>query len=238
MYSICYGGNEIKFQVKRKNVKNINLTVKPNLEVLVSANERVPLKLIKDFVYSKAKWIEKNLNYYEKTRSLGPVEKEYVSGETFRYLGRQYRLKVFKSSDEGVKYFRGFIHLYVHDLDDFKKKESLMENWYEEKSRIIFQESLHRMYDLVKPYEIEFPTLVIRKMTSRWGSCFPQKNKITLNSHLIKGPKDCIDYVTLHELIHFKYKNHNRDFYRLLDIIMPDWRSKKKILDENLVREL
>ena len=238
MYSICYGGNEIEFQITRKDVKNINLTVKPNLEVTVSANDEVPLEYIKEFVYSKAKWIEKNLNYYEKTQSIDQGEKEYVNGESFRYLGKQYRLKVFKSPNEGVKYFRGYIHLYIDDLDDFKKKELLMENWYEEKSQIIFKDSLNRMHDLVKPYEIEFPDLDIRKMRSRWGSCFPERNKIILNSSLIKAPKDCIDYVTLHELTHFKYKNHNDDFYRILNIIMPDWRSKKKILDEDVVREL
>lgn len=238
MYSICYGGNEIEFQLTRKDVKNINLTVKPNLEVSVSANDEVPLEYIKDFVYSKAKWIEKNLNYYEKTKSIDQGEKEYVNGESFRYLGKQYRLKVFKSPDEGVKYFRGYIHLYIDDLDDFEKKELLMENWYEEKSNIIFKDSLNRMYDLVKAYNIDFPDLDIRKMRSRWGSCFPERNKIILNSSLIKAPKDCIDYVILHELIHFKYKNHNDDFYRLLNIIMPGWRSKKKILDEDVVREL
>lgn len=238
MYSICYGGNEIEFQIRRKDVKNINLTVKPNLEVLVSANDEVPLEYIKDFVYSKAKWIEKNLSYYEKTQSIDQGKKEYVNGESFKYLGRQYRLKVFQSSDEGVKYLRGFIHLYVDDLKDFKKKEVLMEGWYEEKSRLIFKDSLHRMYDLVKAYEIDFPDLDIRKMSSRWGSCLPEKNKIILNSSLIKAPRDCIDYVTLHELIHFKYKNHDEDFYRLLNMIMPDWRAKKKKLDEDVVREL
>lgn len=238
MYSICYGENEIKFHIKRKDVKNINLTVKPNLEVLVSANDEVPLEYIKDYVHSKGKWIEKHLNYYEKTQSMPGGKKEYVNGESFRYLGKQYRLKVFKSADEGVKYFRGYIHLYVENLNNFHRKEELMESWYEEKSKIIFKDSLNRMHDLVKPYNIEFPELDIRKMRSRWGSCFPYKNKIILNSSLIKAPKDCIDYVTLHELIHFKYKNHNDNFYRLLNIIMPDWRGKKKILDEVVVREL
>ncbi len=238
MYNIDYGNRKINFTVTRKDVKNINLRVNPNLEVLISANESVPLDYIKDFIISKAKWIDKRLEYYEQTQDIMQGEKDYVSGESFRYLGRQYRLKVFKDDDEKVKYFRGYIHLYINDLEDFRKKEQLIERWYEERSQIIFKDSLHRMYDLIKSYNIEYPQMDIRKMSSRWGSCYTESNKIILNSSLIKAPRDCIDYVVLHELIHFKYKNHTNDFYRLLDILMPDWKEKKKILDEVVVREL
>lgn len=238
MYSITYGDKNISFNIKRKNVKNINLTVKPNLEVSVSANKRVPVEYIKDFVYRKANWIENHLNYYEKLQREDPGEKEYVNGESFRYLGKQYGLKVFQSSEEHVKYLRGYIHLYTSNLDDTEKKKALLESWYEQRCKIIFKESLQRVHNLVKAYNIEFPDLVIRKMKSRWGSCHVNQNKITLNSILIRAPKDCIDYVVLHELIHFKHANHGKDFYRLLNIIMPDWRDKKKILDEVIAREM
>lgn len=238
MYSIDYGDNKIDFNIQRKDVKNINLTVKPNLEVMVSANNQVPLEYIKEFVYSKAKWIEHHLNYYEKNQSIDQGEKEYVNGESFRYLGRQYRLKVFKSENEDVKYYRGYIHLYIYDLNDIKKKAKLIEDWYEQRSKVIFNDSLQRMHILVKTYDLNFPDLDIRKMKSRWGSCYLEENRIILNSSLIKAPRDCIDYVVLHELIHFKYEKHDGDFFRLLDILMPDWKEKKKILDEIVVREL
>lgn len=238
MASIDYGKRKISFTVTRKAVKNINLRVNPNLEVLVSANDSVPLDYIKAFVRLKAKWIDKRLDYYEKTKAIKQGEKDYVSGEAFRYLGRQYRLKVFKADDEKVKYYRGYIHLYIKDLNDFRRKEALIEKWYQERARIIFNDSLDRMVHLGRSYRIDYPQLASRKMTSRWGSCYPESNKIILNESLIKAPKDCIDYVVLHELIHFKYQNHSNDFYRLLTILMPDWQEKKKILDEVVVREL
>lgn len=75
-------------------------------------------------------------------------------------------------------------------------------------------------------------------MKSRWGSCLHQKNTILLNFDLIKAPKYCIDCVVLHELIHFIYKNHDNKFYNLLTVLMPDWKSRKAILDEVIVREL
>lgn len=238
MHSIYYGDNKIEFYIQRKDVKNINLTVKPNLEIMVSANKEVPLDYIKEFVYSKAKWIEGHLNYYQKNLSIDQGEKEYINGESFRYLGKQYRLKVFESLEEGVKYYRGYIHLYISNLNDIKKKEALIEEWYEIRSEIIFNDSLKRMHGLVKAYDIGIPKLDIRQMRSRWGSCYPEDNRIILNRSLIKAPKDCIDYVVLHELIHFKFEKHDGDFFRLLDILMPGWEEKKKILDEVVVREL
>ena len=237
MYCIYYGNRKINYNIIRKNVKNINLSIKPNLEVSVSANSTIPLDYIQEFVASKAKWIEGHLSYYEKVQDLKQEEKQYVTGESFRYLGKQYRLKVIQSPQEGVKYFRGYIHLYIRNIGDFNKKQAWMEAWYKKRSQVIFQDSLQRMYPLVKTFTPDFPQLQIRKMKSRWGSCYIKRNKIILNRVLIKAPKDCFDYVVLHELIHFKYRKHNKDFYSLLDILMPDWKEKKKILDEVIVKE-
>lgn len=75
-------------------------------------------------------------------------------------------------------------------------------------------------------------------MKARWGSCIPEKQLILLNSELIKAPKLCIDYVVLHELIHFKYRNHDSNFYDFMTSLMPDWKQRKKILDDQVVREL
>lgn len=230
MHSIYYKDKKINFTLTRKRVKNINLRVKPNQEVLVSANKDVPLDYIKKFVSSKAGWIDKHLEDFKKKGGIKKVEKEYVNGEFFMYLGRKYKLKVFKSKEERVKYFKGYIHLYTADLDDFNQKEKLMDNWYKERSKVIIKDSLNRIYDLVKPYGIEYPELGIRKMKFRWGTCYTERKKIIINRTLIKTPKDCIDYVVLHELVHFKHKNHGKDFYKTLDILMPDWQDRKKLL--------
>jgi len=238
MHSISYGNSTIDFTLNRKKVKNINLTVKPNLEVIVSANDEVPLEYIEKFILSKAPWIEKKLNYYKRTQKIDMGKKQYISGESFKYLGRQYRLKVIPSDEEYVKYFRGYIHLYVKDKENYVVKKQLIDDWYMKRSKIIYQDSIDRMYRLVEPYKINKPKFTIRKMNKRWGSCYINQGRIVLNKSLIKAPKDCIDYVVLHELIHFKHKNHDEKFFLKLDILMPNWRTKKKILDEEVVREL
>ena len=237
-HTVNYGEKEINFELKRKNVKNINLNIRPDMSIAVSANEDVPLNIIENFVKEKGPWICKNINYFKEFQPDEKSEREYVSGESFKYLGRQYRLRVRKSEAETVKYFRGFIYLYVKDKDDFNKKEKLFNDWMHEKANIHFNESLDKMYELVKNYDIPKPSIKIREMKARWGSCHREDKIIILNSELIKAPKHCIDYVVLHELIHFKYKNHNDKFYTFLTSLMPDWEKRKKILDEEVVKEL
>lgn len=140
--------------------------------------------------------------------------------------------------NEGVRYFRGYIHLSVKDRTSYSKKEKLINDWYISKANEKFQESLDRIYPFVEKYSISRPEIQIRTMKARWGSCVTDNQCILLNSELIKAPKMCIDYVVLHELIHFKYRNHDSDFYDFMTSLMHDWKQRKEILDEEVVREL
>lgn len=238
-YLVKYGNNNIKFNIKRKNVKNINLNVKPDMSVVVSANEKVPVAFIVDFVKGKADWILKRQSYFANVQPDTLKKKKYLSGESFKYLGRQYRLRVLETKQkESVKYYRGYLYLIVKNKEDYKKKEILINDWYKMKAKEKFAESLDKMFQLVKRDWMEKPTIQSRVMKARWGSCLIAKKHIFLNIELIKAPKICIDYVILHELAHFLYKDHSREFYEFLTVIMPDWKARKAILDEEFVREL
>lgn len=205
----------------------------------VTTRKKVPIDFIYDFVKSKGAWIVKNVKNFEDVLLHKQSEREYVSGESFRYLGKQYRLRVEKTEDEEmVKYFRGFIYLYVQNPQNYQRKEKLMDGLYRGKAQKIFQESLDKMSLLMQKYGVEKPSLDLRLMKARWGSALVDKNTILLNTELIKAPKHCIDYVVLHELILFKYNDHNDNFYKMLYTLMPDWEKRKTILDEEIVQEL
>lgn len=235
---INFGTRTIEYSLERKVVKNINLTVKPSSEVYVSANHETSLELIENLIRSKGNWIIKNIDYFDSVRPLKMPEKDFVSGESFRYLGRQYRLKVIESNEDFVKFYRGYIYLYTREIDNRLNKERLLKSWYDRRRTIIFREALDRIYPLVKNHGVEYPELKFRKMKNRWGSCYINEKKIILNEVLIKAPKDCIDYVILHELIHFIYKNHDENFYKMLFLLMPDWEERKNILDSKIIMEL
>ncbi|WP_348658515.1 YgjP family zinc-dependent metalloprotease [Heyndrickxia faecalis] len=237
-HQIEYANKIIDFVVKRKKVKNVNLNIKPDMTIEVTANDRVPLDFICDFVKTKGAWILKNVKTFQDVQPYRQSEREYVSGETFKYLGKQYRLRVIQEDEEKVKYFRGFIYLYVKDTENVNRKAKLIDEWYREKAQKTFHESLAKMFPLVQKYGVDKPNMDLRSMKARWGSALTEKNTILLNTDLIKAPKYCIDYVVLHELIHFKYNDHSDNFYKMLYSLMPDWEKRKAILDEEVVKDL
>lgn len=237
-HQVHYGNKSIEFTLERKRVKNVNLNIKPDMTLTVSANEKVPLDFIYNFVKGKGDWISKHVKNFENVQPLRQSEREYVSGESFKYLGKQYRLRVQQAEEELVKYFRGFIYLFVQNPANYHRKEKLMESWFRGRSEIVFQESLEKMSPFVQKYGVEKPTIEQRLMKARWGSALTEKNIILLNTELIKAPKFCIDYVILHELIHFKYNDHSDNFYNMLESLMPDWEKRKAILDEEIVRDM
>lgn len=238
-HSINYGNKTIEFELQRKDVKNLNLNVRPDMTISISANESVPLEDILKFVKDKAPWIAKNVNFFKDVQPEHITIKDYVSGETFKYLGRQYRLVVDEVEElEGVKLYQGYFYLNVRDKGNLKRKEKLMDDWFKNKAMLTFSESLERIYPIIEKYDIEKPEIKMKTMKARWGSCLKENRVILLNSELIKAPKFCIDYVVLHELIHFKHRDHDSYFYDFMTSLMPDWKKRKAILDEEVVRDL
>lgn len=237
-YSVPYGDENITFELIRKNVKNINLTIQPDQHIFVSANKDVTLDEIKSFVENKGRWIVSKLDYFKRHHPYEKIPREYVSGETFHYLGRQYQLRVMEAEEDIVRFYRGTIEMFTTDVGNFTKKKQLLQNWYNQRCKIIFHDSLTRMYKKLRYKGIPKPDLHIRKMNVRWGSCLTQEQKIILNKNLIIAPRHCIDYVVLHELLHLQYPDHDYHFFTQLQIHMPNWKERKRILDEEVVREI
>lgn len=147
------------------------------------------------------------------------------------YLGRRYRLKVIQveSAEVSVK-LRGS-HLEVRVTDP--QRQSVCEatkRWIRERARDVFAERLKTIVAELN-WRLPTPAMRLQAMQVQWGSCSPG-GRLTLNPWLVKAPRDCIDYVVLHELCHLKEHNHSPRFYKLLDKHMPQWRNRKKRLDE------
>ena len=225
-------GKERQFQytLTRKTVKNLNMRVKPNGEIHVSANRFVPVKYIDEFVLSHEQTLSKALDKYEKIRANTLQPLQYVSGEKVRFLGEELHLLVEVAPIEGVDKIGQFLFLRVKDTTDFSKKEKVMKKWFSKMQVEIFLEICKEIYPLFQPYGVKYPLVKIRNMKSRWGSCQPQKKIITLNGKMIAAPREAIEYVVLHEFAHFIHPNHSKDFYGLVEKLMPDWKERKAML--------
>lgn len=230
----CEDG-DIPYLLTRKPVKNVNLRIKPEGEVLVSANNSVPTDFIDAFIEKKQRYIFSVLSRYEgKKKLFQAVPKRYVSGESYDLLGKSLRLKVEANKEENVYTDGVYIFLKVKDKDDFRHKEIMMSKWLKQYQTTVFEELLQKKYLLFEKYGVTYPTLKIRNMTSRWGSCQPKKGIITLNSKLIEAPRNCIEYVILHELVHFIHPNHSRQFWDFVAMMMPDWKERKEELEKRI----
>lgn len=230
----CENG-DIPYLLTRKSVKNVNLRIKPEGEVLVSANNSVPTEFIDAFIEKKQRYIFSVLSRYEEKKKLfQAVPKRYVSGESYDLLGKSLRLKVEANKEENVYTDGVYIFLKVKDKDDFRHKEIMMSKWLKQYQTTVFEELLQEKYLLFEKYGVTYPTLKIRNMTSRWGSCQPKKGIITLNSKLIEAPRNCIEYVILHELVHFIHPNHSRQFWDFVAMMMPDWKKRKEELEKRI----
>ena len=213
--------------IVKKDVKHINLKVKPSGEVVLTAPTDCNERDIEYVLKKRADWIDKKMAFFDAHRDV--VQKEYVSGENFCYLGRNYRLKVIECRDlEGVKLQRGYLQIFVKNTASNERKKKLLRTWYSQKAKIHFTKAIEKYKSIVKQ---EIETVRIREMKTRWGSCNPAKGFINLNLKLIEKPTECIEYVVFHELAHLVYADHSVKFYNYLNLFMPDWKKRKERLE-------
>lgn len=227
----CSQGTII-YILTRKPVKNINIRVKPDGKVMVSANKNVPVSYIDNLIRDKENFIFRAIKKFEERQKNSPAcPVNYEDGEILKILGKYRKLQVLKGQTESVIMNGDKIILTVKDRDDRKHKEVMINKWLKGLETEVFLKVCSQTYGIFQKYGVKYPEIKIRKMKSIWGSCQPKKGIITLNSKLIEAPEKCIEYVVTHEFVHFLYPNHSRKFHEFMTSIMPDWKERKKELE-------
>lgn len=223
-----YGNYQYTYCHIDEERKTLSLTVHPDLRIVLKSPFGASPERREAFLKRKWVWLETQLRFFKKYRSK-IFRKEFVSGESFWYLGRQYRLKVYSTKQDRVLLTKGNLLLYTtKNTHDGEYNQKILKHWYKRRSQIIFAKRYQIV--LTRFHTPVFPQLVIRQMAKRWGS-FVNHSKIVLNPRLIEASTDCIDYVITHELCHMKYKSHNQYFYRLLNQKCPNWEQIKEKLE-------
>ena len=236
--TIILQGRPLEYTLERKIVKNVNLHVRKDGSVYVSANAQVSALQVDEFLKSKAQFILNAQKRFREQEEMRPQPKQYVSGETFYVQGRALRLKVMQAEKNRIYMDGVHIFLEVKDLSDNVKKQRMVCNFLDQQCRDVFSEIVQEVYPLFQKYRVPMPVVRIRDMDTRWGSCLVKKGIITLNKRLLEAPRDCIEYVVMHELCHFIHPNHSKHFYSFLSMLMPDWKDRKRYLDNQLIHNL
>jgi len=237
-YGFVYGHVHVPYRVERKitepgKQRKVSIQVTPDSSVIVNAPEDAGTSDIHDAVMKRAKWIYDRLQAFD-AQQMHVQPRRYVSGEMQFYLGRRYVLKVVTSTEAAprVKMERGNLLVSLPDdpAESTDQIKALLRQWYRTRAQHIFKLRLEELLPQASWVD-EIPTFRILSMNKQWGSCSKQ-GMLMLNPHLVKAPRDCIDYVILHELCHIKEHNHGERFYRLLGQQMPEWKRTKQQLDD------
>lgn len=227
---ISYGGERIPYRVNLATDRHakVAIHVEPNGDVVVDAPQNASLKDIQKAVHKRARWVFSQVEKaHDRFRHVRP--KEYVSGEEILYLGRRYMLKVVPDAGkQSVKLKGNLLVVSARSLDPATIRGKVWA-WYRVRGCDYFNRRL-ALWEKRLPWVEIRPSFQLKEMGKRWGSC-NSKGQITLNPHLIKAPRDCIDYVLLHELAHLRHHCHSPEFWRLIENSDPDWRRKKLDLD-------
>ncbi|CAG9294962.1 M48 family metallopeptidase [Celerinatantimonas diazotrophica] len=226
-----YGDELIAFErvIRPQANSKVLIKVHPDCRVIVSAPIDADNDAVLNAVKKRGRWIYEQLRDFRKQLEYTSPRK-YISGESHYYLGKQYLLKVIEApnSIQGVKLLRGKLEVSVRRKSAEKVKE-LLNDWYKTRAKETFSKRLDDVLEHAL-WLAERPPLRIQTMQTQWGSCSPN-GRITLNPYLVKAPRDCIDYVVLHELCHLAEFNHSERFYRLMGQVMPGWEKVKERLD-------
>ncbi|GMO41572.1 MAG: SprT family zinc-dependent metalloprotease [Treponemataceae bacterium] len=224
--------SDIPVEICKKKIKNMHLYVKPpHGKVSVSAPLNMSDETIERFVRTKASWVKRQVSKFEAQPRQS--EREYISGETLYVWGKQYFLQVEYGTGKNALILSGDkAILTIREKSTAAQRDNVVKKWYR---ALLTEEIKKTLPKWENRTGLTCAGWQIKYMTTRWGTCNIDKRKIWLNLQLAKKTPDCLEYVILHELLHFIEKHHNERFVSLMDTYMPFWRETKRSLNGQIL---
>lgn len=220
--------NGISVELTRKRIKNIYLRVKPEGVVTVTAPLRMSDKEIERFVQNHQDWIAKQMKKMGERQD--KVQYTYETGEVHYLWGKPYTLQVIATKGTARASVQGNeIYLEVPSIATLQDKEKVLDGLYRRQMQARLPDVIARYSAIVGKSPKSYG---IKKMKTRWGTCNTTDCRIWLNLSLAKYNILCLEYVVVHELVHFYEKGHNPAFYGHLDHFFPAWKEVKKALND------
>ena len=235
MNSVQYGNKKIEYEIKSgSRKKTVAIYVDSPTGVVVRSPELVGEETIKKMIQKRAHWIIKRQELLKNQISPATV-KEFVSGESFPFLGKEYRLKVIKSISEKEgrcelknKRLQVEINLSLDSGEAEKTTKRSLMNWY----LIRAKEKIEARVAFFSRQIGKIPkTIEIKQQKMRWGSC-SQSEDIRFNWKIIMAPLSVLDYVVVHELCHLVYPHHSSQFWQRVESILPDYKKRREFLKQ------
>ena len=219
---------DIPVDVVLKDIRNIHLSVHPPAgRVRLSAPVGMDIDTLRLYAISRLGWIKKQQRKLRGQERETP--REYLNRESHYLWGKRYLLKIIEREvPSAVDVQHSAILLYVRPGSALEKKQSVLDEWYRKQLKVALP-------DLIEVWEkrigVRVKELGIKKMKTKWGSCNPDARRIWVNLELAKKPKECLEYIVVHEMVHLLERHHNERFIALMDAMLPKWRSLRDDLN-------
>jgi predicted metal-dependent hydrolase len=215
---------DVVIALTRKDVKHVHLTVHPPTgRVTLVAPRTTRTEVARAYAITKLGWIrDQRMKLSAQARE---APRQFVARESHYLWGRRYLLSVIEGDEKPqVKVSPRRITLQVRPGSPAQKRAEVMHEWHKAQLHAVLP-------DLIAKWERKLGVRVagyfLQRMKTKWGSCNPRKRNIRLNTELVKKPKDLLEYVVVHEMVHLLEPNHNERFVAVLDRHWPQWRESR-----------
>ena len=220
--------DDFSVKIMRKQVKHLHLKIHPpEGQVSITVPVMLDDESVRLAVIGRLDWIKQKIKRF--VNQPKQSAKEFITGESHDYLGKSYLLKVsYTAHKPYVELKDNQLILRIKRQTNQELRERLLTEWYR-------QEMKKLVPGIIQKWEtisgLKVGTYGIKRMKTRWGSCNPRHKRIWLNLELIKKPMHCLEYVVVHEIVHFLEPNHGHKFKAHMDRLMPQWREHKAELN-------
>lgn len=224
----------IVLEVIKKDIKHVHLSVHPpSGRVRIAAPLRMNPETIRVFAVSKLGWIRQQQRKLREQEREAP--REYLDRESHHVWGKRYLLKVIHAdAAPEVQLKHSTLLLCIRPGTSTGRKQAVLDEWYREQLKAAIPELIQKWEPRMG---VEVERFFVQRMRTRWGSCSPGTRSIRLNAELAKKPRECLEYIVVHEMVHLLEPTHNRRFVALLDQFMPNWQSHRELLNRLPVRQ-
>lgn len=224
---------DLAVDVVRKDIKNVHLSVRPPTgRVTIAAPSRMTLDTIRVFAISKLAWIRQQQRKLQEQERETP--REFLPRESHYVWGRRYLLTVIEGDrPTTVTLSHSRMVLRVRIGADRAKRQAILDEWYREQIKQAVPSLIAKWAPLM---DVKVARFHVQRMKTKWGSCNVAARAIRLNTDLAKKPRECLEYLVVHEMAHLREPTHNARFVALMDRFIPKWRSFREALNRLPVR--
>lgn len=213
--------------IRTQRTKSASIKIDDGVVSVVVPRE-LPTDRIELLLTNKKRWIKEKLYIHQQAQPASA--KEFISGESLPYLGRNYRLKIERGPYQPAKLVKGMLLVTVPmAVDDSNIVRNAVVRWYRTRAIERFRDKSKRYAEVVSSTP---KSVGIKTFKSRWGSC-SVNGEVLFNWKVVMAPNRIVDYVVVHELCHLLHHDHSKEFWKAVERVMPDYQECKEWLKVN-----